>query len=101
MERFLKDHVKLKTGVMAAENVALPKREINYISKYSNRKHFNISQYCDFYSMFDQINAAFVKHFFQKHLVVYISGKTAKNIWWNFKTERNEQIIFCIILTNH
>ncbi len=54
LELFLKDHVTLKTAVMAFDNSTFPSQEYIYINCN------NISQYNFFYRIFDQRNAAFV-----------------------------------------
>ncbi len=58
LEWLLKDHVTLKTGVMAAENVALISKEHYMLTVILNGNNI-WRNYC-FYSLFIQINPALV-----------------------------------------
>ncbi len=58
---FLKDNVTLKTGVIAAENSALPSQNIKNIKKTVILYFTNILQYYCFYCIFDQLDAVLVR----------------------------------------
>ncbi len=100
LEWFLKDHVTMKTGVMAAENRALPSQEYLFKKK-------NISQYYWFYCIFDQINAALVSiRDFQRHniltphfwTVVYITIFVGQN---NDVLHNDSQLPFKCFYSTH
>ncbi len=71
LEGFRKDHLTLKTGVIAFLKISIAITGITYVFKYTNIVvlNFNILQHYYFYCIFDQVNAASVnvRDFFQKH----------------------------------
>ncbi len=60
---FLKDHVTVKTEIMAAENLDLSSQERNRIKKYREieKSYFELQYFTVVYCVFDQIIAALVK----------------------------------------
>ncbi len=86
LERFLNDHVTLKTGVMMLK-IQLCITEINYILKYIKTEKSlncnNISQYYCFYCIFVQINAdlmnEWMKHLYSAFIVYCCTPKALYN----------------------